>query len=198
MKPGRPSRGLPPKPIWLSRVAEIRQALQEADVPFVDRAAVEDLFRLRRRQAIHLLEAMEGFKVGRAFVAPRASVLAFLNKVEASGAVEREVLRQARVRDAILEARRSVEARRLTFRVPKEQPRLASLPAGVHLEPGRLEVTCTDAQDLLKKLFLLSKAVASDVTAFESLVGSGGVGPEARPSPSPRGSAPPRLRSAST
>ena len=52
---------------------------------------------------------------------------------------------------------------------------LAHLPEGVTLGPGRLEVTGSDGQELLQKLFALSRAIAGDMKAFEEATGPPGL-----------------------
>lgn len=168
---------MPPKPLWLKRVRQIRAAVEATDVPFLDRAAVESLFGTKRRQAIHLVRRMAGFEVGNALVAPRENVLAFLDEILASGDVEREEGRRERVREALVEARRHVAARRVTFRIPAKEPTLANLPDGVRLAPGVLEVRCVGTQDLLAKLYTLAKAIASDIVRFEAVVDGAQVRP---------------------
>ena len=44
--------------------------------------------------------------------------------------------------------------------------RLSDLPEGIHLEPGSLHVEFCKVEDLLAKLFELSKAAANDFEAF--------------------------------
>jgi hypothetical protein len=46
---------MPAKPAWLLKIPEIIRMLEAFDVPVVDRAIIERLFGLRRRQAIELL-----------------------------------------------------------------------------------------------------------------------------------------------
>jgi len=55
---------VPNKPSWLLRVNEILEYLtspQMAVHPFLTRAAVEELFRLKRRQAIELMHSVQGY-----------------------------------------------------------------------------------------------------------------------------------------
>lgn len=162
---------MPPKPRWLKRVPRIRATVEASDVPFFDRAAIEKLFGVKRRQAIHLVRNLAGYEVGNALVAPRETVLAFLRAKQTGGDYQGEVLRLRRVREAVEEAERLLEARKVTIKVPAATRTLKELPAGIRLGPGLLEVECTDAQDLLQKLFALSRTIATDFKAFEGLIG---------------------------
>jgi hypothetical protein len=45
---------------------------------------------------------------------------------------------------------------------------LDGLPSTIRLAPGKLEVTCSDAQDLLRQLMELAQAIANDFDKFEA------------------------------
>ena len=68
--------------------------------------------------------------------------------------------------------------------VPREalEARLAGLPDGVSVEPGRIEVRFSGAQDAVGRLFALAQALTHDYEQFEALVeegdlaGGGGAG----------------------
>jgi hypothetical protein len=161
---------MPPKPRWLKRVPQIRAAVEASPVPFFDRAAVEQLFRLKRRQAIHLVRNLAGYEVGKSLVAPRETLLAFLRSAELGGDYQGEVLRLRRVREAVEDAERLLAARKVKIQAPAAPRLIKDLPPGIRLAPGQLEVDCDGAQDLLQKLFALSRAIAGDFPAFETLV----------------------------
>jgi len=52
------------------------------------------------------------------------------------------------------------------------QRELDGLPSTIRLAPGRLEITCSDAQDLLRHLMELAQAITNDFDKFESMVAS--------------------------
>ena len=56
--------------------------------------------------------------------------------------------------------------------MPREalEGRLASLPAGVSVEPGRIEVRFSGAQDAVGRLYALAQALTHDYEQFEALV----------------------------
>jgi len=64
---------MPAKAQWLLRVPEIIVELNGLDVPVVDRALCERLFRLRRRRAIDLMGCFGGYQAGRTFLIERSS-----------------------------------------------------------------------------------------------------------------------------
>ena len=166
---------MPPKPRWLKRLPEIRVALDRANAPFLDRSSVESLFGVRRRQALKLVHALGGYRVGNVLLAPRQAVLDFLDATLRGKQYRAERVRRERVIDTIEEARREIHARKVTFKVPVVGPKrtLAELPEGVRLSPTELQVSFAGAQDLLEKLFQLSRAMAADFARFEGLVGEG-------------------------
>ena len=48
--------------------------------------------------------------------------------------------------------------------------RLASLPAGVTVAPGRIEVTFTGPREAVQQLYALAQALLNDFDAFEKAV----------------------------
>ena len=59
--------------------------------------------------------------------------------------------------------------------MPREafEARLAGLPAGVSVEPGRIEVRFRGAKDAVGRLFALAQALTNDYERFEELVEGG-------------------------
>lgn len=62
---------MPAKALWLLHVPGIVSQLETFDVPVVDRAIVEHLFGLQRRQAIELLHRFGGYRAGWTFLVDR-------------------------------------------------------------------------------------------------------------------------------
>ena len=107
---------MPHQPSWLLRVNEILEDLSGPElspIPFLSRAAIESLFRLRRRQAIHLMHAVGGFQVGKAFVVARSDLLRWLRRASLGEQVWWEQARHARVEHAIEQVRHERQARKL-------------------------------------------------------------------------------------
>ena len=50
------------------------------------------------------------------------------------------------------------------------EARLSGLPAGVSVEPGRIEVRFSGAQEAVARLFALAQALTHDYEQFEALV----------------------------
>ena len=56
---------------------------------------------------------------------------------------------------------------------PAREARLSGLPDGVSVEPGRIEVRFSGAQDAVGRLFALAQALTHDYEQFEALVEAG-------------------------
>jgi len=160
---------MPREASWLERVPAIIEQLEAASLPVLDRAAVEQLFGLGRRQAIRLMGSCGGYVSGRTGLVDRTRMLEFLRQMEADGAVEFAVVRKARIMEVLRQARRESQSRGI--RIPVEpqifEQQLESLPAGVSLEPGKLTVDFREPVELLEKLFALTQAMANDFHKLE-------------------------------
>src|SRR5580704_17508584 len=91
---------VPNQPSWFLRVNEILADLGDAEMathPFLTRAAVEKLFRLKRRQAIELMHSVEGYQIGKTLVVGRAQLAAWLRRASLGEQVRWEQVRHTRV-----------------------------------------------------------------------------------------------------
>ncbi len=163
---------MPDQPSWIQAVPAILGALEQPAAPvFLDRAAVESLFGLRRRQAIHLLGRMGGYQAGKAFLVPREAVIRFLRNPRRLTAADHERGRFERVRAALGRSREDFGQRRISIPAPPPQHgaglALANLPDGVRLEARRLTVEFATPVELIQKLFALSHALTTDYETFE-------------------------------
>src|SRR5215472_11250245 len=85
------------KPRWWRHIPEIRSMLADIQLPVIDRAAIERLFGLRRRQAIELMNRFGGYQTGRTFLIGRDRLLAELESIAATGEYRQETARRERV-----------------------------------------------------------------------------------------------------
>jgi len=161
---------MPAKPAWLLKIPEIVTMLEAFDVPVVDRAIIERLFGLRRRQAIELLHRFGGFESGRTFLVDRHVLIQNLRRLAAGEEFDRESRRKERLDGAIDQLRRHQAAARVSIPVPPDvyNRKLADLSAGVALEPGHLHVEFSDAEELLGKLFELAQVASNDFDRFRA------------------------------
>ena len=159
---------MPAKAAWLLKIPEIIRMLEAFDVPVVDRAIIERLFGLRRRQAIELLHRFGGFESGKTFLVDRHVLIENLRRLAAGEEFEREIRRRDRLDHAVDEMRRYQAAARVIIPVPPDvfSRKMADLPAGVALTPGQLQVIFAGTEDLLAKLYALTQAASNDYDRF--------------------------------
>lgn len=163
---------MPAQPSWYLRVPEILGHLRAPTAPpFLDRPAVEQLFRVSRRQAIRLLGGSNGYQIGKTFLVDRQSLVSFLENVERSGAAPQARARKQRVLTALHEAANQSAAQRIQIRTD----RLANIPttagesAAIELvEPGKLQITYRGAEDLLARIVELAASATTDFPAFRT------------------------------
>ena len=160
---------MPYKAQWLLRVPEILDELAALDVPVVDRAVCERLFRVRRRRAIDLIRWFGGYQAGRTFLVDRAKMAAQLEQIRDSPDYKMEWQRKEKLAEKLEAIRRSQTGARVTIPVKVEVlgHRLPDLPAGVGLSAGALHIEFETPEELLGKLFALAQAIANDYEAFE-------------------------------
>ena len=163
---------MPAKAQWLLRVPEILEELKALDVPVVDRAVCERLFRLRRRRAIDLMRGFGGYQAGRTFLIDRPKLVAQLEQIRDSADFKMEWQRKQRLAERLEMIRRFETGARVTIPVaaPTLSQRLPDLPEGVGLSPGELHIRFASAEELLAKLFTLAQAIANDYEGFEKRV----------------------------
>ena len=76
---------MPAEPQWLLHLPEIIAEISALEAPVVDRAVLERVFRVRRRRAIEMMGAFDGYQVGRTFVVDRPKLLLALEQMRQSG-----------------------------------------------------------------------------------------------------------------
>jgi hypothetical protein len=162
---------MPAKAAWLLHIPEIVSQLDAFDVPVVDRASVERLFALRRRQAIELMHRFGGYQAGRTFLIDRRMLIDRLRRCAEGEEFQSENRRRERLQDAVDQLRRNVAAARVRIPTPPAVPVWSGidLSDGVALEPGHLHISFHGTEDLLSKLYALSQAAASDFVRFQAL-----------------------------
>ena len=164
---------MPQLPLWYSRVPAILDQLRSPDAPpFLDRATVESLFHVRRRQAIRLLGAADGYQVGKTFLVERQSLIAFLERLENSGAAPQARARKRSVAAALNEVANHAAAQRVQVPATADifRRRPADLPPAIELlAPGKLQISYRGAEDLLAQIVELAAAAANDFPGFRKL-----------------------------
>ena len=167
---------MPRQAEWLQQVPAALKALEHVTTPVIDRATLEKLLRIHRRCAIRLMHRFGGYQAGRTFLIDRPALMRQLKRIAAGEPYRYELERRERLGNQLAETRRDLAARRITIPAAPDVAyrELSGLPSTIHLAPGRLEITCSDAQDLLRQLMELAQAIANDFDRFETLVGTSG------------------------
>ena len=162
---------MPATPRWLLAIPDAIQQLEALDRDLLTRRDLEALFGVARARAATLMRDFGAELTGNQRTLPRAQLLRQLRKHRARAAFRGEATRRDRVVTAIRQARLTG----IRVAVPSEalEARLSGLPAGVSVEPGRIEVRFSGAQDAVGRLFALAQALTHDYEQFEALVEEG-------------------------
>jgi hypothetical protein len=163
---------LPDKPLWYSRLPQAITALEKSTEPWVDRTTVEFLLGVGRRRAQQLLQPLVSKTLGRNGLVARGRLLSYFRKLAAGEDIDYETQRRERVRAILTEARAQP---RVLVEAPLRvlHQRLAQLPTGVTLSPGRIVVEgFTTADEALQKLLALALAAGNEPEAFAEAVSS--------------------------
>ena len=161
---------MPATPRWLLAVPDAIRQLEALDRDLLTRRDVERLFGVSRARAAHAHADVRG-GARRGVRSERFGGPKLLRQLRSTGSGPRSAARRTRRTRLVAELRQA----RLTgirVAVPSEarEARLAGLPEGVSVEPGRIEVRFSGAQDAVGRLFALAQALTHDYEQFEALV----------------------------
>ena len=162
---------MPATPRWLLAIPDAIRQLEALDRELLTRGDVEQLFGVSRARAATLMQTFGAELTGNQRTLPRTQLLRQLRRHRTRAAFRGEATRRDRVVTAIRQARLTG----IRVAVPSEalEARLSGLPAGVTVEPGRIEVRFRGAQDAVARLFALAQALTNDYEQFEALVEEG-------------------------
>ena len=151
-----------PRPVsWLPRLHEIRRAVAGSVRSHYDRQDLERLFELQPRSAQKLLELFPALTVGTSRLVEREALVRFLD-----GAQEAEDL--PRYLEQVRAQRAGSSRRKIRWLIRADQPpvSVSSLPEGMTLSRGRLEVRFQAVEELAEKLLTLARILDADPEAF--------------------------------
>jgi hypothetical protein len=161
---------VPAKPAWYSNISYIIQAISALPRPFVDRATVEDLLGIGRRRAQQIIAPCITDRVGSNGLADREQLIAHLQRLAAGNDSQYEAQRRRKLA-AVLDRLREERIRQpqLLVEAPIEviNQEFDTLPAGVHLEQGRITIEFAAPEEALEKLLALAMAISNDFDRFE-------------------------------
>lgn len=149
---------MPAHPAWLHRVSGIHTEVRNLPVPVVDRATVERMFGLKRRQAIELMHRFGGYQAGRTFLLDRAELLRSLEVLMNTPEFDIERRRKESIANMLDEARRTQSANTVRITVPVDvfSQHVDTLPEQICFSDGILTIRFKGVQDLLVHLVELS------------------------------------------
>ena len=140
--------------------------------PILDRPVIEQLFGVRRRRAIELLNQFGGYQSGKTFLIDRLQLIAQLERIHGGDEFRIEHQRRTRLLDDLEKHRRLAPGRnvRIATAADVQDRMMKDLPAGVRLRPGELRIEFFGAEDLLRHLYELSQAIVNDFGKFQKAV----------------------------
>ena len=157
------------KPTYIHRLTSIlAEAKSPKPIPFFRRCDIEALFGVKRRQAINLMHKIGAVRVSNEIAIPQRDLISWLEEISLDPAGAREIRRQERVIDRIVDLKAETAARAIKIVLP-DSARLADFPEGVSLQPGLLTVSFESEQQLLERLFLLARVFATKPQLLKGL-----------------------------
>jgi hypothetical protein len=159
---------MPAKPIWYSRLDEIKRSLAHSTAPVVDRAAIEKLFGLGRRQAINLMRRFDGHLSGRHWFVDRLQMIERLGEVALLPGYGDEIRRKAALKDQIEILRETNPQLQRPIAAPRPPQSGVSLPPGVRVfNAGQMLISYLSTSELLGILLALTQEAVDDYGGFD-------------------------------
>ena len=155
---------MPAKPSWITHIPEIIDAAFALNVPVLDRASFERLFKVRRRRAINLMTYFGGYHAGSSILVNRETLLKSLKRMQEDPMVGYEVHRKRQLAEHLAVVNRKLPGMRIKIPVPEDvrTRELRDLPDGIEMVPGRVVFTFESAEQLFSKLYEFSQAAVND------------------------------------
>jgi hypothetical protein len=152
---------MPVNPTYLHRLpAILAEARSPKPIPFFRRCDIEALFGLKKRQAINLMHRVGAIRVSNEIALDQGDLVAWLERISGMPSTDQECRRQERVIGRIVELKAETAARAVKIVLPDSTPP-AGFPPGISLQPGVLTVTFGNEGELLERLFLLARLLAT-------------------------------------
>lgn len=160
---------MPDHPSYIHKLTGILAEVRAPKpIPFFRRRDIEALFGLKKRQAVNLMHRIGAVRVSRELAVEKRDLIRWLEQMIENPSVAVEQHRHERVIDRIVELKAETAARAIKIVLP--DPKLSvQLPDGVLLEPGLLTISFEDDQQLLERLFLLARVLATQPHVLSSV-----------------------------
>lgn len=152
---------MPDNPSYIHKLAAIlAEARTPKPIPFFRRRDIEALFGLKKRQAVNLMHRIGAVRVSRELAVDKRDLVTWLEQMIEDPSVAAEWHRHDRVVDRIVELKAETAARAIKIVLPDPRPSV-ELPEGVSLQSGLLTVSFGNEQELIERLFLLARVLAT-------------------------------------
>jgi hypothetical protein len=163
---------LPHNPTYTHKLGAILvEARSPKPIPFFRRRDIQALFGVKKRQAVNLMHRIGAVRVSRELAIEQRDLVRWLDRMIADPSVTVEQRRHVAVIDRIVELKAETAARAIKIVLPDRAPS-AELPDGVSLLPGLLTVSFDNEQQLLERLFLLARVLATQPQLLGNVIGS--------------------------
>jgi len=160
---------VPEHPSYIHQLAAIlAEARSPKPLPFFRRRDIEALFGLQKRQAVNLMHRLGAVRVSRELAVDQRDLVRWLEQKLADPSARAECQRHAKVIDRIVELKAETAARAIKIVLP-EGVSSTEIPAGVSFLPGLLMVAFRTPEELLERLFLLGRALATKPQLIETI-----------------------------
>jgi hypothetical protein len=160
---------MPDNPTYIHKLEGIlAEAGAPKPIPFFRRRDIEALFGLRKRQAVNLMHRIGAVRVSRELAVEQRGLVRWLEQRISDPAVAVEQRRHEAVIGRIVELKAETAARAIKIVLPDRASSL-DLPDGVSLQPGLLTLSFDNEQQLLERLFLLARVLATQPELLNSL-----------------------------
>ena len=160
---------MPDNPSYIHKLEGIlAEARSPKPIPFFRRRDIEALFGLKKRQAVNLMHRIGAIRVSRELAVDKRDLVRWLEQMLSDPSVVAEWRRHNRVVDRIIELKAETAARAVKIVLPDPTPSL-ELPDGVSLQPGLLTISFENDRQLLERLFLLARVLATQPQVLSSL-----------------------------
>lgn len=159
---------MPDNPTYVHKLTAIlAEARAPKPIPFFRRRDIEMLFGLKKRQAVNLMHRIGAVRVSRELAVEQRQLVAWLDQRISDPSAVAEVHRHQRVIGHIVGLKAEANARSIKIVLP-DPPLSIELPDGVSLQPGLLTISFQDEQELLARLFLLARVLATHPNVVDS------------------------------
>lgn len=149
------------------------EQLRALSSPAVDRAAIQRLLGVSPRQALRIMHRLAPHAAGKSLAILREDLIRQWETLARGAGAQGERQRLDRLTAELERVRRQTFAHRVAVPLPTREVEWKTLPEGIRLEPGRLEIQFQSGEQLLGMLLELAQAVAGDLAQFQAAIGEG-------------------------